>query len=370
MRWIPRRKALRWAEVAMAIGFAVVLARYRHAHSAQASAPEPSAAPSVQVDSTRQLRVTGSLAALHSAMLLAPRVQGSRSGLNRGGSGAAGGGSDFNLILMNLAKPGAHVKAGDVVAQFDTQFQSQRLDDYRDTVVQLEANLKTMRETLAATKETHDQTVRQAKADWEESQLDAGKIPILADIDAEKQKLAVEEAQATYKQLSYESPLVEEQQVDQIRVAELNLEQSRLELKRAEANVAVMTVHAPIDGVVLMPTIVRNGEVGQIREGDQVNAGQPFMYVVDPSAMVLNAMVNQVDAERLRLGMTAKILVDAYPDCVLDGKLTGVGAMAQTSTFRASYVSAIPVRLSIARLDPRIIPDLTASAEIDMRSGQ
>ena len=36
--------------------------------------------------------------------------------------------------------------------------------------------------------------------------------------------------------------------------------------------------------------------------------------VVDPSSMVLNATVNQVDAERLRLGMKATVRIDAYPD--------------------------------------------------------
>ncbi|MBZ5586087.1 MAG: hypothetical protein LAQ30_28630, partial [Acidobacteriia bacterium] len=38
--------------------------------------------------------------------------------------------------------------------------------------------------------------------------------------------------------------------------------------------------------------------------------------------------------------------------------------MAQSSTFRAGYVGEIPVRLAIARLDPRIIPDLTGSADV------
>jgi len=33
-----------------------------------------------------------------------------------------------------------------------------------------------------------------------------------------------------------------------------------------------------------------------VRERDQVNAGQPFLTVVDPSSMVLDATVNQVDA--------------------------------------------------------------------------
>ena len=61
--------------------------------------------------------------------------------------------------------------------------------------------------------------------------------------------------------------------------------------------------------------------------------------------MVLNATVNQVDAERLRLGMKATIRLDAYPELeACRRSLMGIGAMSKTSTFRAGYVGEIPVR--------------------------
>jgi len=125
-----------------------------------------------------------------------------------------------------------------------------------------------------------------------------------------------------------------------------------------------MTIKSPMDGIVVMASIVRNGEFGQVREGDQVNAGQPFVTIVDPSSMVLNATVNQVDAEKLRLGMKASIRLDAYPEVELPGTLQGIGAMSKTSTFRASYVGEIPIRIKIDKTDSRLIPDLTGSAEI------
>ena len=84
-------------------------------------------------------------------------------------------------------------------------------------------------------------------------------------------------------------------------------------MQRAEANVQKMEIKAPMNGIVVMQSIVRNGEFGQVREGDQIAAGQPFMQIVDPSSMVLNATVNQVDAERLRLGMKATIRLTRIP---------------------------------------------------------
>jgi multidrug resistance efflux pump len=367
----------RWSVAALALALMIGYARYWKS-SAESRLPGHSAAPEIptvkvasgSVQAT--LRLTGSFAALKSAYLLAPRILGSRTGFNRGGDtnfggpagGAVGGGGDFNLVLVTLAKAGARVHEGDVVAQFDTQSQVQRLDDYRDTVVQLQNNIRSAIAALSATRETHDQQVRAAKADWDKALLDVKTTPLHVPIDIEKLKLAAEQAEATYKELESEGALVEESQRAQIRGNELNLAQAKIELERAEANVRKMTIKAPMDGFVVMASIVRNGEFGQVREGDQVNAGQPFLTVVDPSSMVLNASLNQVDAERLRLGMKAKIYLDAYPQATLPGTVVGIGAMAMTDPFRASYVGAIPVRIRLDGQDPRVLPDLTGSAEI------
>jgi HlyD family secretion protein len=319
------------------------------------------------------IRLTGSISALKSVTMTAPRVLGSRTALNRGGDFNAGGsgpmggaGADFNLVLLSVVPAGTHVKTGDVVARFDPQNQLQRLDDYNDAVVQSEANIRSMKANLAAAKEAEDQSVRGARSDWDQATLDLKTIPVLSTIDAEKARLTVEQDKATYQQLVKESSLVDSSQQAQLRAAELSLSQVRLELQRARNNVEKMTLRAPIDGIVVMATVIRNGEYGQIREGDQVNAGQQLLTIVDESSMVLNATVNQVDAERLKLGMHAVVRLDAYPDVVLPGVVDGIGAMAVNSTMRANYVGEIPVRVQIQGGDPRAIPDLTGSAEIGL----
>jgi HlyD family secretion protein len=370
--FVKNRVAAFAAKTAVAAALVFAMTHYWHAHSAgRIPAQGDPVAAAAQVVVTG-FRITGTIEAFHSTTLLAPRVQGNRAGMNRGGAGSAatiagvatGGVSDFNLVLLSLAAPGSHVKAGDVVARFDPQNQVQRVDDYRDTVIQSEASTRSMLASLAAALEDHDQTVREAEAAREDAELQLQAAPARAAIDAESDKIDAEEAEATYRQLEQEASLLEESQRAQIRISELNHNQAELELKRAEANVEKMTIRAPMDGIVVMASTVRNGEYGQIRQGDQVNPGQPFMYIVNPGSLILNGSVNQVDAEKLRVGMKATIRVDAYPDCDLPGVLTGIGALAQASTFRGSYVSEIPVRFSINAADPRLIPDLTASAEI------
>jgi HlyD family secretion protein len=396
----PRRKGLWTALIALALvggGLAYYLNQQNEAAKLAAKGGGGIIAVSTAVvgmgDVNATVRVNGTITAQNFAALLAPRIQGSRSGMNRGGDnngrggGGGGGGSapmgggdatammmmmggptDFTLVLLKLANPGIRIKTGDTVAEFDPTNQLQRLDDYKDSAVQQENTVKKMLANLAAVKEAHDQQVRTAKSDWDKALLDLKTKEVRSEIDAEKFRLTAEENEAKYKQLVAESALVDESQRASIRSSELNRDQSKLEMGRAEANVAKMVIKAPMDGIVVLNTTTRNGEFGQIREGDVVAAGQPFMTIVDPSSMVLNATVNQVDAEKLRLGMKATIRIDAYPDLELPGTLIGIGALAKASTFRARFVGEIPIRLKIDKMDTRVIPDLTGSAEIVLNS--
>jgi HlyD family secretion protein len=360
-------RRFRAVHVGLALTFVSLIFLARHwTTKAETTPPLPGApAPAVAtVDVRHGLRLSGSIAALNAVSLTAPRILGSRSGFNRGGDGGGGGGGDFNLVLLTLAKAGTRVKEGDVVAQFDPQNQMQRLDDYRDTVVQMENRLKSGTAALDSTVEAQAQSVRSAKADWDKAKLDVQTAPVLTEIDVEKLKLSAAQAEETYQELDRQTASVRESQRAQLHILEFNLEQARIEQRRAEGNVQKMTIHSPIPGFVVMASIVRNGEYGQVREGDQIFAGQPFVSIVDPSSMVLNAVLNQVDAERLRLGMKATVRLDAYPGIDFPGAVSGIGAMSVTSTFRANFVGEVPVRIRIQGQDPRLLPDLTGSAEI------
>lgn len=315
------------------------------------------------------VRIAGTVAAERYASIMAPRIQGNRGNYNRGGQGGNGGNginNDFNLLITKLAEPGSWVKSGDVVAEFDTEAQRTRLDDYKDSVVQLDANINRLKANLAASKESLSQQVRSAKADWDKAALDLQTAPIRSAIDAEKYKIAVEETKEAYAELVKQAQLQDVSQSSQIKASEFDRDQSGIELQRAENNIQRMTMKSPIQGIAVLQTLFRQGQMAQVRVGDQVNPGQTFLSIVDPSSMVINATVNQVDAEKIRLGQKASIRLDAYPDIRLPGTVVGIGAMSKTSNVRASYVSEIPVRVKIdqAKVDSRIIPDLTASAEI------
>jgi multidrug resistance efflux pump len=278
--------------------------------------------------------------------------------------GSGGYGADFTFVLLKVAPAGSHVKAGDQVAEFDRQYQLMRLDDYKASVAQHEANIQKLKSDQAVTRYAHTQSVFSAKSDWEKARLDLETIPVRSAIESEEFKLSELETGAHYREIAAEAQPFDTGLKSDLRRSELDRDQAKIELARAQAGVDRMVLKAPIDGIVVMQTIFRGGDFGQVQQGDQISAGMVFMTIVDPASMVLNATVNQVDSEGFRVGMKATVHLDAYPDVELPATVAAVGAMTDGGGWRANWVRSVPIRLKLDRVDPRVIPDLSGSADV------
>jgi len=304
------------------------------------------------------LRVTGMLAAKNEVTLLAPRLPGRRGG----------GPEAFNMTLLRLAKPGSVVKKGDVVAEFDPQYMRTRLDDRQAEVEQEQRNLRRLRANLTVTMSAHQQRIRVAKAALDKAALDLESIPVRSAIQAEILRLRHEEAAAYYQQVLKEAPFVEASERAALRYDELDVESELLELRRDQNNVLRMKIAAPIGGIVVPQPVRRGAEMAEVAEGDDLRSGQPFLKIVDTRALVIDASLNQVDAERVHLGAKAKVEFDALPGVQLPGKVTALGAVAVGSRFRPDFLRQVPVQLTLEGTDPRLFPNVSASADIVLAS--
>lgn len=279
-----------------------------------------------------------------------------------------GGASDFMQVLKELVKPGSLVKAGDVVAEFDRENMMIRIDDFKATVAQAKASVDKLKAELEVEKKTHQQSVDAARGALEKARLDMKTAPVRSDIDTERLKLALEEADAQYRQLVSEVKYVEISQAADIRNAEIELQQADNELRRMQGNADRMLVKAAIPGMTVMQNIIRSGELSAIQQGDQLYPGQMFMQIVDPTSMVINGTMNQVDVERVRVGQKARVRFDAYPGLELPAHVTAIAAMTRPAGQRGSFFKEVPVYLKLDQVDTRVIPDLSVSADIILQS--
>ena len=272
-------------------------------------------------------------------------------------------------FLLDCAAPGAFVKKGDVIAEFDRESMLRRVDDYRSSVEQAEADIRKLEADLAVAREASRQSLLVAKADLGKAKLDLQTIEVVSDMDAQRLKLAVEEAEARYQQLLKAEALLEASQKAELRGAQIEFDQTKIELQRAENNANRLLVNAPLSGMVVMTSIRRGSEMVQASAGDQLYPGQMFMQIVDPSSMVVNAFANQVDVEALRLGMKATVRLDAFPGAEYEARVEAIGAMASSGR-RPDFMKQLPVRLRIFNSDSRVLPDLSASADIVLDATQ
>src|SRR5258708_3789135 len=258
--------------------------------------------------------------------------------------GDSGGGNDFMLVLQNVAPGGTIVKKGAQVAEFDRQYMLLRLDDYQASVVQSEASLKKRKATLDISHKSHEQLVSAAKGALEKARLDLKTIPVLSDIDAERARLAFQQAEAKYNQLLKEVPFVLASEQADTRISEFNVEKAKQEQKRAQMNADKMLATTPLDGLVVMQSTFRGADFGQIQQGDQLYPGMFYMQVVDPRSMVINATINQSDVEQVRIGQKARVHFDAYPDLTLPAHVESVAAVSRPAMFPPTYFREVAVR--------------------------
>ena len=314
------------------------------------------------------LRLTGVTGAEKFASLITPQLRGSQADTDREGPAARS--NDFSLVLRHAVKPGSQVEKGQVVAEFDRQYMLNRVDDYRAVVTQTEADLKKQKSELDAVRKAHEQAVQAARIALDKARLELQKIPIQSAMDAERTKLAFDEAEARSQQLLKEEKYLKASQDAGIRKSELAFEQAKLELSRAEAEANAMVARAPLAGTAVMQSMFRNGELTPIQEGDRLWSGIFYLQVVDANSMVVNAAVNQVDVEKLRLGQRATVRLDAYPGLELPAHIVSITAGTKPAGERASFVKEVPVRLKIDQQDPRVIPDLSISVDVAVSSDE
>jgi hypothetical protein len=302
----------------------------------------------------RTLRVSGVTSARNFANLTAPIMRGPEG--------------NQPMILLQLAKAGSFIKKGDLVATIDAQSVQDHVDDIKDTIAQATNDVRVREAEQAVEWETLQQSLRVAKANLDKAIWDAKATEVRSDIDKELFKLAIDEADARYKQAQNEVAFRKKSQGAELQILKLTLERHRRHLGRHEHDLERFTIHAPMDGLIVMQTVFRGGEMTQIQLGDQLAPGQPFMKIVDVHSMQVEANINQAETSDLRIGQPVDVGFDAFPELKLKGKVYSIGALAVGGWRQQYFIRNVPVRVAIDGYDPRVIPDLSAYGDVQQES--
>ena len=361
-----------WVVLALLVGgivFGLVVFQALQSGTTQQATVAPTSISTVAAEKTRftkSIRIGGTLGATSFAMIRAPRMRGGR---DRGGGGS--------LVIQSLAEGGTIVKAGDVVAEFESEQTRDTLETYESTLAQTKATAGTRKAEILIATETLRQDYRTTKAEAEKSEYDLQTAEVRSKIQAEIFALMAEEGRASTRQLEEEVRLQEIADAAENRSLDITVEQDEKRLERTRADFEKMKVRTPVGGLVVIDTMYSRGQFSQAAPGDEVYGGAFFMRVVDLSSMALYAQLNQADSQLVNLGDSVEVRLDAYPDLTFEGTIAEVGAMATTSGSssgrrgppgssgsQAEWIKKVSVRIDIRDNDDRIQPDLSASGDI------
>lgn len=151
---------------------------------------------------------------------------------------------------------------------------------------------------------------------------------------------------------------------EQLNAAEYNIKSAEASLDEAEENLTKTVIHSPIDGIVSSLKV----EKGERVVGTSQMAGTEMLRIADFGTMEVIADVNENDIIRISEHDTADIEVDAYPDRIFKGVVTGIASSAKTLAGAVSLSDATSYEVKI-RILPESYKDLSASDPIPFRPG-
>jgi multidrug efflux pump subunit AcrA (membrane-fusion protein) len=305
-------------------------------------------------------------------------------------------------IIMILPE-GTSVKKGDIVCQLDSAALKDSLTNQKITTEAASAGWKNAQLTREVAeiavveyeegvykqdKATIDGEIKLAESDlsraedrldWSRRMFGKGYVSLAAmkaeELALQKTRFALEQAQTklkvlveftrgkTIKELKSE---VEKAKTDELaKKATWDLETSKE--KKLDKQIASCDIKAPSDGLVVYandPNRAFGSSQPQIEEGASVRERQKIFSLPDISKMQVNTKIHESHIDQIRVGLKAKIRVDAFSDQVLDGTVTDVAPLPDTASFFSSDIKVYTAKVAIDHPLPGLRPGMNSEVEI------
>jgi RND family efflux transporter MFP subunit len=140
---------------------------------------------------------------------------------------------------------------------------------------------------------------------------------------------------------------------EDIAAAEAEVQRLQAKVQRLHADVQKTTVYAPVSGVITQ----RYTEVGQwIERGDKV------ADLIDLRVIFVRVPIHEKDIGRVRVGDTATVSLDAFPDRTFDGRVKHIIPQADAAS------RTFPVKIEVANTPDNALK-AGMSARVRLRSG-
>ena len=296
------------------------------------------------------VRTRGEVRSVRSTVLTAPQVPDPR--------------------IVHLAESGKPVKAGDIIIEFDAAQQEQNYLEKNTSVRTADSEIVQLKATQQITKELDSMNLMTSQYNVERARLEASKAEVLSEIEGAKNRIDVGVSEGDLNQVKTTISSHKTEQDADLGRLEQKKDKTVKDSDRAKGYLSKMVLRAPNDGILnILPNFRSSGSFGStpppFKEGDRAWTGASIAEIPDLSQMRLDLKLEEVDRGKIKLGQKIKVRVDAIPDKEFSAVLDWISPIAAVTWKGMGLTEKLfPARATLAKLDPRLRPGMTGSAEI------
>lgn len=279
--------------------------------------------------------------------------------------GRGGGGFDRdNFRLLRIVEDGKEVAEGDFLMEFDGSSINSRMREVAGYLQRMQQEYQKKRSDFEVQMRQQRLNLEQAKADLEKlSNKLSQQQELESRIVVEETKLKRDQAQFRYDQLQKQVQFLDESGRINLAVSRSNENNYKSRIDQLQDFLDALVVRAPSSGVVILRKDW-NGEPKQV--GNNINAREIVIDLPDLNTLRIKALVDEVDAGKVRVGQPARITVDAVQGRVVEGEITGISGILRLATFnRPQKIVDVYVKPTSSDLS-RLRPGMSAKSQIEV----
>src|ERR1035437_1706964 len=284
--------------------------------------------------------------------------------------------------VTDLAPMGSLGKEKDLIVEYDDSERQSALEEARLSVESVDEQIKKAKADLAITQSQDAVTLLKTRYNVRRAELDVQSNPILAEIDAKKNLLNLEQQKRALLELESDIKSRQAQADSKLAVLQEQRNLSLIDVTRELQRIALCKTLAPITGLVATKqNRAGNFNFGQsmpdIREGDTLQPGMPVADILDLSEVEVWAKVGELDRANLKEGQDATLQLDAIPDKRFGGKIKAMSGTATSDVFsgdpskKFDVIFSVDMRQLLAGvgMKPADIERIMATAEANAKKG-
>lgn len=190
----------------------------------------------------------------------------------------------------------------------------------------------------------------------------------MADLELAKASVAQATSNLRRQEELFKRGLISEAELDQVKLEEVRAKAQLIKAETQKTTTAIRlkdsVVRATISGIILQ----KNVEVGQIISSgvNSVSGGTLIATVADMDSVFVYADVDEVDIGQVKIGQSARVVPDAFPEEVFWGTVRRIAPLAKVE----QNVTTFNVTIVVANINGKLKAGMNTSVDLTVTDRQ